>query len=95
MVIMTIESRSAPGESTAPAMNASTTAKRRNRLSSDGPITPNQDRMMITSGSSNEMPSASVTCITKLKYLSYVMNGAMASVWKLNSTRSAWGTTNR
>ena len=48
---------------------------------------------MITRGSSNEIPSASVTCMTKLKYLSYVMNGAMASVWKLKRTRSAWGTT--
>ena len=67
---MIIESRSAPGESTAPAMNARTTAKRRNRLRSDGPITPSQDRMMMTSGSSNEIPSAMVTCITKLKYLS-------------------------
>ena len=67
---MIIESRSAPGESTAPAMNARTTAKRRNRLSSGRPDHPSQERMMITSGSSNEIPSASVTCITKLKYLS-------------------------
>ena len=62
---MIIESRSAPGESTAPARKASTTAKRRKRCSSAGPITPSQERMMITSGSSNEIPSASVTWITK------------------------------
>ncbi len=60
-----MESRSAPGESTAPAMKAQTTAYRRNRCSSPGPITPSQERMIITSGSSKEMPSASTTWSTK------------------------------
>ena len=58
---MTIDTRSVPGESTAPAPNAQTTAYRRNRASSSGPITSSQARMMMTSGSSNDRPRATTT----------------------------------
>jgi hypothetical protein len=67
IVIMIIETRSVPGESSAPAMQDPTTANRRNRARSAGPITSSHARMMMTSGSSNESPSASTTCSTKSK----------------------------
>ena len=70
MVIMIMLMRSVPGDNSAPATQAPTTANLRNRDSSSGPITSSQDRMTMISGSSNERPSASTTCSTKSKYAS-------------------------
>ena len=64
---MIIETRSVPGERMAPATKAPTTANRRNRARSDALITSSHARMMMISGSSKEIPSASTTCSTKSK----------------------------
>ncbi len=64
-VIISIENTSAPGDSTAPATKESTIAYRRKRCSPAGVTTPRAAMMMMTSGSSNERPSASTICSTK------------------------------
>jgi len=67
MVIITIETRSVPGDRIAPAAKAATTANRRNRARSAGPITSSHARMMMTSGSSKDSPRARTTWSTKSK----------------------------
>ena len=67
MVSMNIESTSAPGDRIAPATNEPTTAYGRSRFSMGVVTIPSDARMIIRSGSSQEIPSASTTCITNEK----------------------------
>ena len=94
MLSISIEKTSVPGDSTAPATSERMIATRRNRESAAGVTSPKLARIMITSGSSKEIPIATISWTTKSKYFSNVIIVASESVWKLNSTWSACGTTN-